>query len=369
MREDLIYKIALTQVPLVGAVTAKNLISYCGGIEAVFRAKKKELLKIPGVGPRIVTNLLQKEVLVKAEAELKFIEDHQIDPIFFLDPDYPYRLQPLPDAPVLLYYKGKTPLNAERLISIVGTRQPSEKGITICEDIIRGLAPYSPVIVSGLAYGIDITAHRAALKNNLPTIGVLGHGLSRIYPAIHRRTAMEMQQNGGLLTEYPSQTDPDRERFPMRNRIVAGMSDALIVIETKKKGGSMITARVANQYNKDVFAIPGRINDQKSAGCNLLIKSHLANLVENADDVLYLLGWEQEEKNKSRGIQTQLFNDLSDLEQKIFQVLKESADPLHIDWISHKVEIPTTQVSASLLQLEFKGIVKSLPGKRFILIG
>ncbi|MCB0644594.1 MAG: DNA-processing protein DprA, partial [Phaeodactylibacter sp.] len=330
---------------------------------------KKELLKIPGVGPRIATNLLQKEVLFQAETELKFIESQEIQPIFFLDAEYPYRLRHLPDAPVLLYYKGNTPLNGERIISIVGTRQPSELGLGICEEIVQGLAPFAPVIVSGLAYGIDVTAHRAALRAGLPTIGVLGHGLNRIYPALHRRTALDMQEQGGLLTEYASDTEPDREHFPMRNRIVAGMSDAVIVIETKEQGGSMITARVANQYNKDVFAVPGRINDSRSAGCNLLIKSHLANLIENAQDVLYLLGWEEAEQHKKHGVQMPLFSALDEQEQAIFQCLQDAEDPMHIDRLSRELRLGIAQIATLLLQLEFKGIVKSLPGKRFALSG
>lgn len=367
MREDLLYKIALTKIPKVGAVTAKNLISYCGGVAAVFEATRRSLLKIPGIGQQLVSNICSPDILKQAEEELDFIERQEIKPLFFLDADYPYRLKALYDAPIMLYYKGTISLNTERIISIVGTRQPSERGIARCQTLISGLAPYQPLIISGLAYGVDITAHRAALQYQLPTIGVLAHGLQQIYPAAHRKIAHQMLEQGGLLTEYCSDTPPDRERFPMRNRIVAGMADALLVIETKARGGSMITAKVANLYNKDVMAVPGRIGDEQSAGCNLLIKSHQAHLVESVEDICYVLGWEAPEQEGKQSVQGTLFDTWPPEQRTVYELLKQQGI-LHIDQLCHLAQLPASSVATILLNLEFIGHLKSLPGKRYMAV-
>lgn len=362
---DLVYKIAITKIPLVGAVTAKSLISYCGGARAVFEARKRELLKIPGIGERIAENIVQQSVLDEAEAELDFLEKNGIQPLFYLDKNYPLRLKPFPDSPILLFYKGTTDLNADRTVAIIGTRKPSVYGTAICEELIDGLKPYNPVILSGLAYGIDVTAHRKSLDVGLETVGVLGHGLAQIYPAQHRTIAQQMLERGGLLTEYTSKTPPDRENFPMRNRIVAGLCDALIVVETAVKGGSMITAKFGNEYNKDVFAVPGRVKDKHSQGCNLLIKSHQAALVESAEDIAYVMRWEKAEAEG--GVQRQLFVELEPNEQKIVDLLRQ-AEAVGIDRLTYESKLTNSEMAALLLNLEFKGIVKTLPGKRYVLV-
>lgn len=365
MEENLLYKVAITKIPLVGAVTAKNLISYCGGVEAVFKAKKKALTKIPGIGAQTADNILKQNVLKEAEKELNFIDQNGIQPIFYLDKNFPRRLKPYNDCPVMLYYKGTANLNANRIIGIVGTRKPTVQGIAACEELVEGLKPYNPLIISGLAYGVDVTAHKKCVDIGVPTVGVLGHGLGRIYPASHRNVAHEMTQNGGLLSEYTSQVGPDREHFPMRNRIVAGLCDALIVVETAARGGSMITAQQANNYNKDVFAIPGRVKDKNSIGCNKLIKEHRANLYESPEDIAYVLHWEYAEDGQP--VQKKLFVDLTEKEKVIIDLLQEE-DEAGIDKLSFKSKIPNSEMASLLLELEFKGMLKTLPGKRYVLV-
>ena len=244
--EDLLYKIALTQIPLVGAKNGKTLVSYCGGFKGIFEARRKDLIRIPGIGEKTVSHILSKKALSLAETELQFIEKNQIKTFSYLDSDYPSRLKQYPDSPLILYLKGNISLNTRKIVAIVGTRKPSVFGIANCEKLVQDLSAYDVLILSGLAMGVDIVAHRQALDHNIPTIGVLGHGLSRIYPYHHKKTAQNMLQNGGLLTEFSSNKGPEREHFPMRNRIIAGLCDALIVIETAKKGGSMISAHIAH---------------------------------------------------------------------------------------------------------------------------
>ncbi|MBK7869475.1 MAG: DNA-protecting protein DprA [Saprospiraceae bacterium] len=362
---DLLYKIAITRIPLVGAVTAKTLISYCGSVDAVFAAKKRELLKIPGIGERIAASVLQRDFLSEAESELHFIEKNNINPIFYLDEDYPERLRHYHDSPIMLYCKGNLDLNAHRTVGIVGTRQPSPQGVAFCEEIVEGLKPYDVLLISGLAYGIDIAAHRKCVELDMPTLGILGHGFHTIYPASHRNIAEKMIQNGGLITEYPSDTKPDKENFPMRNRIIAGLCDALIVVETGIKGGSMITAHMANEYNKDVFAVPGRVKDKLSQGCNHLIKAHKALLLESADDIAYILRWEELDARKQ--IQQQLFIELSDAEKIIVNLLQQTPEA-SIDKLMIESSVSGSEMASLLLNLEFKGVIKSLPGKRYALL-
>ncbi len=363
--EELLYRVALTFIPKVGAVTARNLISYCGSAQAVFEARRKELLRVPGVGEQIASNILDKSVLAQAEQELAFMEQQGIRPLFYLDKDYPERLRHLPDSPPLIYYKGPASLNAERTVAIVGTRRPSPHGVRICEEIVEGLQPYGVTIISGLAFGIDVAAHRCCLQLGVPTIGCVAHGLQRIYPPQHKSVAREMIEQGGLLSEYPSQTEPDRERFPMRNRIIAGLCDALIVVETQRKGGSMISAEMANNYHKDVFAVPGRIKDKFSEGCNLLIKSHRASLLESANDLAYVMRWEK--AGEERAVQTQLFVELSDQEQELVELLR-AHESISIDQLTNLLKRPNSELAALLLELEFKGMVRSLPGKQYTLM-
>ncbi|MCR9102308.1 MAG: DNA-processing protein DprA [bacterium] len=365
MNDDIFYQVALTLIPKVGAVTARNLMSYCGGARAVFEATAKELKGVPGIGPQLLHNIRNSDALFMAERELDFIEAHGIQVLFYTDPEYPQRLRHLPDSPPLLYYKGSTNLNAKRTVSIVGTRRPSPQGVHFCEELVEELKPYNATIVSGLAFGIDIAAHRACIANEVPTVGCIAHGLERIYPAQHTNAALEMIENGGLLSEYPSQTKPDRERFPMRNRIIAGLCDALIVVETQRQGGSMISAKMANDYHRDVFAVPGRIKDKSSEGCNLLIKSHRANLLESVDDLAYVMRWEK--SDAQQGIQRELFPDLTPGEEAIVALLRQQ-DLLPVDQISAATQQSNSELAALLLGLEFKGVVKTLPGKRYTLV-
>lgn len=368
MHSSLLHQIALTMIPMVGAVTAKNLIGYCGGVEAIFSASEKDLLAVPGVGEETAKSILKQDVLAAAETEAKFIEKQGIQTYFYLDKNYPNRLKRYTDAPVMLYYKGTAPLNFHRMVAMVGTRKPSPQGVLFCEELVDQLKVYQPLIISGLAFGIDITAHRAALAAGLPTIGVMGNGFRKIYPHEHSKTAYEMMEQGGILTEFPSHVHPDGKNFPMRNRIVAAMCDAIVVVETKKKGGSMITANLANSYHKDVFAIPGRPKDPMSVGCNNLIKSHRANLLESADDIAYVMRWEPTDRLSKTvaADQGKLFIDLTENEQRIIDLIQSEED-IDLDTLVFKSKLNGSQMAALILGLEFKGIVKTLPGKRFIL--
>lgn len=368
MSDSLLHQIALTLVPQVGAVTAKVLVSYCGSAEAVFRARRQELLKIPGIGPTVVDCLQQAEPLQQAERELVFLEKHGVIPLFYTHERYPMRLRQCHDSPAMLFFQGSAVelLNADRVVAIVGTRQPTDYGKAMCEEIVEGLKPYNVLIVSGLAYGIDITAHRKATALNIPNIGVLGQGLASIYPAQHRATATKMLEQGGLLTEYVAATQPDREHFPMRNRIIAGLCDALLVVESAVSGGSMISAELAAGYEREVFALPGRVKDPKSAGCNLLIKSTRAKLVESAADLAAALQWP--EPGKSAVLQIKLFLDLSPAESRLLDLIRQTPD-IPIDQLSPAASLPPGELAALLLGLEFKGAIRTLPGKRYRVMG
>ncbi|MEM0995236.1 MAG: DNA-processing protein DprA [Bacteroidota bacterium] len=362
---DILYKIAITKIPNVGAVTAKSLISYCGGVKAVFEAKKRELLRVPGVGAQTAQNIIQQNVLLQAERELAFMEQHDIQSFFYLDDNYPERLKYYNDAPTILYYKGTVDLNSQRIIAIVGTRKPSVHGIHICEEMVSGLEQYGVSIISGLAYGIDVTAHRKCLELSIPTIGVMGNGLGRIYPPQHRQVAERMTHHGGLLSEYTHDLGPDREHFPARNRIIAGMCDALIVVETARKGGSMISAYKAIDYNKEVFAVPGRLKDNLSSGCNHLIRTNQAALLENASNIAEALNWDIQKDRENR--QQKLFVALSPEEKHIVDALRQK-ESVGLDQLSYMAKLPSSRLAGVLLDLEFRGVLKSLPGKRYVLI-
>lgn len=364
---ELFYRIALTKVPKVGAVNSKNLIAHCGSAEAVFKSKKSVLTKINGIGENIAEYILTSDVLKWAERELDFIEKNKVRVLYHTDPDYPRRLCTQADCPMLLYYKGTADLNAPRIVGIVGTRKPSPYGIRMCEEIVEGLMPYNTLIVSGLAYGIDAVAHRRCLSLGMPTVGVMGTGLQRIYPQEHRDFGLKMCESGGLLTEYPSDQDPEAKHFPMRNRLIAGMSDAVIVVETAEKGGSMITANIAIEYGRDVFAVPGRVGDTQSKGCNNLLRMRKAHLLEQADNIAKHLRWIDLDATKP-AVQTQLFLELSDNEQIILGILKKSETSIPIDALSLEAKMNPSQIASLLLTLEFKGIVQALPGKRFGLV-
>jgi len=356
----LLYQIGITLIPGIGDVNGKKLISYCGSAEAVFREKKKTLLKIPGIGTSTVNSILSQKVLERAEEEIRFIERFKITPYYFLDKEYPNRLKHCIDSPILLYFMGNANLNAERVVSIVGTRRASEYGKEKCLKIIEGLADLNVLVISGLAYGIDTQAHKGAIKYNLQTIGVLGHGLDRIYPSANKSLAEKMIKNGGLLTDFISKTNPDRENFPKRNRIVAGISDALIVIESAMKGGALITANIANSYNRDVFAIPGKLGDKYSEGCNFLIKTNKAALLQSANDIKYIMQWDVPDKKISK--QRKLLIELTPDEELIVKIIRDKKE-VSLDYIVNESKLTNSKIAAILLNLEFEGVVKCLPGK------
>jgi DNA processing protein len=359
------YKIALTMMPGIGDVTGKKLVAYCGGPEEVFTKNRKELLKISDLSEIALQRLLngRDEAMRKAEAEIRFVENHKIRTLFFLDKEYPYRLFNCTDSPMLLYYKGTADLNHRRIVGMVGTRSATEYGKERCASLIRGLVDDGILVVSGLAYGIDSCAHKTALAAGIPTVGVLGHGLDRIYPAANRSLAEKMLENGGLLTDFPSNTKPDRENFPMRNRIIAGLCDALVVVEAANTGGALITADIANSYSRDVFAVPGRVGDEYSGGCNRFIKTNRAALVESAQDIKYLMGWDQK-KSDSAGRQQKLFVELTAEEQAIIEIIKTQGDA-GIDLLVTESGMNSSKAAAILLNLEFSGQIKCMPGKRY----
>lgn len=361
MQNDLLYQIALTLIPNIGDVHAKALTNHFGSAEAIFHAPKKELDRLEGIGPVRAGSIKSFKDFSKAEEEIQFIRKYKIKPLFLTDKDYPQRLLNCYDSPPLLYYKGNAELNSSKIIAIVGTRNHDEYGKTACEKLIEELVNEDLIIVSGLAFGIDSIAHRTALKNNIKTVGVLAHGLDRVYPSQNATLAKQMISNGGLLTEFSSNTVPDRQNFPGRNRIVAGMSDAVIVVESGLKGGSLITAELANGYNKDVFAIPGRMNDGKSEGCNYLIKNNKAALITCADDILDNMGWKQTKKNSTRK-QKELFIELTSDEKIVTDILQTQIQ-VHIDELYFKSKLSSSAVAQALLMLEMQGIVSSMPGK------
>ena len=361
--EDTLYCIALKNVPQVGPLIAKNLISYCGSPEAVFREKKRRLLKIPGVGQTIATNILDKQHIESAEREMAYVVKHKVQVLFYLDEDFPNRLKHIDQSPILLYARGNMNLNAQRTVAIVGTRRPTEHGKSACASLIQDLRDVSPLILSGLAYGIDITAHREALKCDLATVAVLGSGLGMVYPAQHHNSARQMERNGGLLTEFSHDTKPDRENFPARNRIVAGLADVTLVVESAATGGSMITAEFASAFNREIGAVPGRVSDPLSMGCNNLIKQHKAHLITNGEDVARLMGWNTTESKSS--IQRQIFAELSEDEELLVELMPDSNE-YEIDDLTVRSKLRPSQLATVLLSLEFKGVLRALPGNRYV---
>ena len=362
MQNDLLYQIALSLTPNIGPVQAKILIEQLGSAETVFKTKATQLKSIEGIGEIRANSIKNFSKFNEAEDEIKFIEKYNIVPLFITDKNYPQRLLNCYDSPELLYYKGNADLNTSKIVSIVGTRNHTDYGKQLTEKLIKELTEQHVLIVSGLAYGIDAIAHKAALKNNLQTVGVLAHGLDQIYPTHHSSLAKDMIKEGGLLTEFRSRTNPDKHNFPTRNRIVAGMSDATIVIETGIKGGSMITAELANSYNKDVFAFPGKITDSKSAGCNFLIKSNKAILLTDAEELVEIMGWEEKSHKSTAKKQKELFIELSQEEKIVINILKEK-DGVHIDELNHKSGLSSSAVAAAMLNLELQNVILSLPGK------
>ncbi len=360
MTNDLLYQVALTQINLLGCVQAKKLIETFGNAQDIFKAPKKQLSAIDGIG-EIKANYIKNFIdFTDAENEIKFIEKHRIQPLFITNPNYPQRLLHCYDAPTLLYYKGNANLNQSKIISIIGTRTNSGYGKEITETIVKEAQQYNTLIVSGLAYGIDAIAHKAALQNNLPTVGVLAHGLDVLYPAQHKALAKEMIANGGLLTEFMQHTKPDKHNFPKRNRIVAGMCDAIIVVETATKGGSMITAEIAYTYNKDLYAVPGKTTDSKSAGCNKLIQQNKAIIFTNTSDLFTDIGWQKQTSKPPK--QKELFVELNENEQTIYNIIT-SKTTVHVDEIYLQSGLSSSTVAACILNLELQNIITGLPGK------
>lgn len=363
--EDLLYTLALQHIPNLGDTTSKKLIRHFGKAENIFKEKKTNLLKIDGVGELRIKELNNSVHFKAAEAEMKFIENHQITTYYFQEKEYPEKLKHCIDAPMLLFSRGKIDLQKKKIISIVGTRQITVHGTQFCEKLIKDLAVVEPVIISGFAYGVDITAQRAAVKNGLQTIGCLAHGLNQIYPKAHKKYMSQIEENGGFFTDFWSTDTFDRNNFLKRNRIIAGLSEATIVIESAEKGGALVTADIAGSYDREVFAVPGRPGDKYSTGCNNLIKSQKAHLLTSAADLLYILNWNISEKPTA--VQKQLFFELEGEEQKLYNFLKERGKT-ELDVLALNCHFPTFKTASLLLNMELKGAIRPLPGKMFEVI-
>ena len=360
---SLVHKIALTLIKGVGPMFAKNLLHHFGTAEAVFSATKAQILKLEGIGEVRANSILHNDALELAQKQIDFIEKHHIQVLFYADDNYPKRLKNCFDAPLVLYYKGTANLNHKKIVSIVGTRNATTYGKMLCKQLIEVLKPYDVLIVSGLAHGIDAAAHKESVLVEVPTVGALGHGLDRIYPAVHRELAAKMVKNGGLVTEFLPGTNPDRENFPKRNRIIAGLADVVIVVEASIKGGALITAEIANSYNRDVYAFPGRVTDEFSEGCNFLIKTNRAGLINQPKDLIYYLGWDDDQPIKKKKVQAELPLDLTKDEHKIAVLLQAST--IGIDDLALQTNIPQSKLAIILLTLEMKGIIVTLPGKLY----
>ncbi|MEY2925441.1 MAG: hypothetical protein RLZZ337_1991 [Bacteroidota bacterium] len=362
MDKDLVYKIALTQIPGIGSVLAKNVVSYCGGSEYIFQKSKTFLKKIPGIGELIAQNIASFNDFSAAEKEVEFIEKKNIRPLFFLDKEYPFRLKNIPDCPIMLYVKGDANLSPEKCIAVVGTRKMTEYGKVFVNQLIEDLVPHNATVVSGLAYGVDVHTHKQCIKNQVNTFGVVAHGLDKLYPALHTQIANDMVlQGGAVLTEFTSGTKPDRENFPKRNRIVAGMVDAVIVVESALKGGSLITAELANQYNRDVLALPGNIGNEYSKGCNYLIKNNKAHVIESIADLVKLMNWDVKIEKQS---QRQLFIELSDEEEVLMGLIRQNGE-MGVDQLMANSGFNSSTLAMTLLELEMKNCITTLPGKRY----
>jgi DNA processing protein len=362
MNEELLYRLALTFVKEVGPVTGRMLIEQYGSAVAMFKAPLKELKHISGLTEQRVKGFRGEEVIQRAEQELTYIDKQHIQTVWIGDENYPERLKACSDAPLLMYYKGNGNLSTQKTVAIVGTRKSTEYGTKITEELVEGLSSLKDLtIISGLADGVDTIAHKAALQYNVPTIGVLGHGHDMMYPVNNKKLATKMYEQGGVLTEYPSGTAMHPAYYPARNRIVAGMSDVTVVIESDIKGGSLITAKIASSYNRDVAAFPGRVGDQYSRGCNELIRTNVAVMITKADDLLELMNWG---KTKPKVAQKQLFINLSP-DEKVLMDYLTTKDAVHADELYHSTGMSNSQLAATLLQLEMQGLVKALPGKMY----
>lgn len=357
------YQLALSFIPGIGDILIKQLISYIGSAEAVFSTSNSKLRKIPGIGEKIAESLKNTEnYFRKAEEEYEKVQKAGGVILCYTDKDYPKKLKEINDAPCIVYYKGNGDLNNPKVISIVGTRSATSYGKRIVEEIISGVKDHNPLIVSGLAYGIDIHAHKTALNNGLETIGIMASGIDIIYPGIHRKIASQMIESGGIMTEYLTETKPDAPHFPTRNRIIAGMADAVIVVEAAERGGALITAELANGYNREVFAVPGDLHSSYSEGCNKLIRNHKASILTNPKDIEYLLSWPESDQIPDEPVD---LTELNEQEKNIIRLLQSFTDGLMVDELSWKSQIPINQLASILLNLEFSGLIVSLPGKKY----
>jgi DNA processing protein len=363
MGQQLHFDLAISQIHTIGPRTIRQLISYCGSSEQVFKNSRRQLLKIPGIGPEIVNKLKSKNTFEVAENCLEMMNKYDVQFYFLSSDQYPERLKHFADAPAGFFFKGQFNLNEQKTIAVVGTRTPSVYGKKMTPKIIEELQEYKPCIISGLALGIDALAHKAALENKLNTIAVLGQGLPEIYPPENRKLGLQIIEQGGLFTEFPFHKSPDPRQFPQRNRIIAMLADAVLVMESKASGGSMITANFAMDYFKDVFALPGRSGDSKSVGCNALIKSNKAALFESGHDIAEAMNWDQDEKRTIK--QKTLFVELNEQEDKIFKILNDH-EQLELDKLHYLSEVRIAELSSILLNLEFQGLIKSLPGKKYM---
>jgi len=363
--ETLKYDLALLSIPTVGSVTLRQLVSYCGSSKEVFSAPTKKLLRVPGVGKKTVEVIkeFRDKAPAFAEAEWEKVQKTGVKLISFRDKDYPQRLKKLPDAPVAIYQRGPSNLDAPKSISIVGTRRATAYGKEVVDQLVRQLAPHNPLIVSGLAYGIDFAAHQAALKYGLDTVAVMATGIDRVYPVQHKKLALQMAQEGALITERPFGSPPDARRFPERNRIIAGLADAVIIVEAGESGGAVITAHQANNYQREVFAVPGPVNATYSVGCNALIRQHKAHIYTQPEDIIQALNWDNPSGKAQETVKSER-SLLSDTQKQLFNAFGENTE-LHLDELAIRAEMTVSQATVLLLEMEFSGWVQACPGNRF----
>lgn len=359
-----IYEIALSMLSGVGSIKAKNLIEFFGNAENIFLEKESSLWKVHGFNKSIVQAMNRQEAIERAKRELDFIDQKNIQYHFYKDSSYPQKLKQCDDGPIVLFTNGKLHMN-KRNIAIVGTRKATDYGKSLVKKLVEDLAAEDIQVISGLAYGIDVEAHKRCLENNVSTIGVLGHGLNLIYPAAHKSVAKKMLENGGLVTEFTSDSKGDTSNFPKRNRIVAGLCEAVVVVESGESGGSLITASLANDYNREVFAFPGNVNQEYSSGCNKLIQQNKAHLIFDAQDIFTVMGWNKNDKPVQ--VQTELFPELSIAEDAIFSIIRDQKE-IEIDVLALSLNKNLNLLSLDLFNLELKGLIKSLPGNRYGLL-
>lgn len=361
--DEKVYQIALGLLNGIGPKKAKMLAAYIGSVQGVFEEKPSALSKVPGIGTQFLKSINKAEALERAALEFEYIQKHDIKAHFYQDVTYPKKLAQCDDGPIVLFTKGTMDFNKRKNIAIVGTRKATSYGKDMTRQLIKDLQDYDVQIISGLAFGIDIAAHKAALEFGIPTMGVLAHGLDDLYPVSHKATARKMEEReGGIVSEFLSGTVADPKNFPKRNRIVAGICDATIVVESSHKGGSLITAGLANDYNRDVFAFPGNADKLSSVGCNYLIQKNRAHLITSAQDMIDILGWQDELQTDP--IQTDLFTSYTPEEEKILTVLREKGTT-QIDDLCHSAGMSVSQLSVQLFNLEMKGAIRALSGKRF----